>query len=466
MVYSNFPPIRFFRYLFSTPVFLFVWIPLSLLSCNEDPESIGIEVLPESDLIVGDGTTLTVEAYTLEYDSLRSNRKRLSPVGNYTDPVFGKVSTSFLSEFGPNSYLLFSQNAEPDSLILELFFAKDDYYGESPMTQFPDIKVYKVLQKLSDSTYTDLNPEGLYDPVPISISAPILKKYLNTDTVLRDTTIITIKLSKEYAASFMNTREDTIHEDDFKENVFGFYIKAETGANDGSVAYVNLFNENSNLVLYYHSDSNSYSANFSFNMSADISVNLVTFDRTNSDLQVINDTVHQDSVIYIQSLGGAAAYLKFPDIYDFRQKLGDTIISINKAELILPVEDNDLSSDDYSQPVQLGLKYFDSNRKKRYLTDDPFLAGYNAAGYFYGKYDQNRKAYIFNLNNFFHNYFRGTVDFNGLELFAADAVTYTDYYGSKYLEIEPNAVSVNRVVLTSGKNSNPIKVRIYYTRVP
>src|SRR4030043_2024077 len=122
MAYSRSPLVHILHFFLYSPVFLIFWLSFFAFSCKEDPESIGIEILPGGDLILGMDTTLIVEAYTLEYDSLRSNRKRLSPVGNYSDPVFGKVSTSVLSEFGPLTYLLFSQDAEPDSLILELFF--------------------------------------------------------------------------------------------------------------------------------------------------------------------------------------------------------------------------------------------------------------------------------------------------------------------------------------------------------
>jgi len=445
--------------LINNAITLILIIPLAFFSCKEDPTSIGIDVLPDADLIYAYDTVITVEAYTVELDSLSSRGKSLSPVGNYNDPVFGKVMAGVVTEFGPLYDLYFTDDAVPDSLILQLYFDKTSYYGRDPMKGLPDIKVYSLNNKLYDTNYF-ANYQPDYNPAPVSASDAVLTKYFNeTDSTWRDTTIINIKLSIDYANMIMANRNDSIKEDEFKSLIFGFYIKAREGTRDGSVVYLNLSNSNSSLTLYYHkSDNKSYTAEFNFSTYNDITFNVVQFNRTGSDVaKVINDTVHQDSVIYLQSMGGTVNYLKFPDIRELKQSLGN--ISVIKAELILPVEESDLSSENYPKPDQIGLRYITSDGRKNRLADDPYFSGSNGINYFSGQYADKQKAYIFRLDNFMQQYFAGNIDFKGLELFVGNLVSYN--YG-QIVYIDYNAISLNRVVLTSGNNSNPLRLKLYY----
>jgi hypothetical protein len=447
----------FVNFLLHYAVLLILIIPLAFFSCKEDPTSIGIEVLPDADLINAYDTIITIEAYTLGLDSLYSRGKSLSPVGNYNDPVFGKVMTGLVTEYGPFYKLYFPDDAVADSLILQLYFNKTNYYGKDPMNNLPDIKVYSLNSKLYDTNYfASYEPD--YNPLPVSASEATLTKY-EKDTVWRDTTIISIKLSMDYANLIMSERNDTIDENEFKAEIFGFFIKAQEGSRDGSVVYLDLSNSNSSLSLYYHTgDNKTHIVDFNFSPYNDITFNVAQFDRTNSDVaKVINDTIHQDSVIYLQSMGGTVNYLKFPDIRNLKQSLGN--ISVVKAELILPVEGSDLSAEDYAKPGQIGLRYIASDGKKYRLPDDPYYSGSNGIKYFSGQYLDSKKAYTFRLDNFFQQYFAGNLDFKGLELYVGNFVSYN--YG-QIVDIEYNAISLNRVVLTSGNNSNPLKLKLYY----
>ncbi len=439
-----------------TTIISFIITPL-FISCKEDPTSIGMEIFPDADIINAFDTVISVEAYTIEPDSLYSRGKSLSPVGNYHDPVFGKVMAGVVTEYGPMYDLYFSDDAVADSLILQLYFHQTDYYGKDPMDGLPDIKVYSLNSKLYDTNYfASYEPD--YNPQPVSASEATLTKY-EKDSVWRDTTIINIKLSADYANLIMSQRNDSINETEFKTQVFGFFIKAQEGARDGSVVYLNLSNSNSSLTLYYHTaDNKTHTADFTFSTYNDITFNVVKFDRTGSDVaKVINDTIQQDSVIYLQSMGGTVNYLKFPDISDLKQSLRN--VSISKAELILPVEERDLSAEDYPKPDQIGLRYITPDSKKNRLNDDPYFTGSGGVNYFSGKYSDDQKAYIFRLDNFFQQYFAGSLDFKGLELYVGDMVSYN--YG-QIIDIEYNVISLNRVVLTSGNNSNPIRLKLYY----
>lgn len=447
----------FYRVLLHYATIVSLIITPVFFSCKEDPTSIGMEVFPDADIINAFDTAVSVEAYTLEPDSLYSRGKSLSPVGNYNDPVFGKVRAGVVTEYGPIYGLYFPDDAVADSLILQLYFNQTDYYGKDPMKNLPDIKVYSLNSKLYDTNYY-VSDEPDYNPQPVSVSEATLTKYEN-DSVWRDTTIISIKLSMDYANLIMARRNDTINETEFKTQVFGFFIKAQEGSRDGSVVYLNLSNSNSSLTLYYHTaDNKKHTADFTFSPYNDITFNVVTFDRTGSDVaKVINDTIHQDSVIYLQSMGGTVNYLKFPDLGELKQSLGN--ISIIKAELILPLEENDLSIDDFPKPGQLGIRYISSDGKKNRVNDDPYFTGRYVESYFSGQYSANRKAYIFRLDNFFQQYFSGNVNFKGLELYVGNLVSYN--YG-QISNIEYNVISLNRVVLTSGNNSNPLRLKLYY----
>jgi hypothetical protein len=462
---SNFSPSRCIIFRLLLQIIPALLIFLIALSCKDDPEAIGIDVLPGSDKITGHKVdTLAIEAYTLELDSIYSTNRLKSPLGSYVDPIFGAMKADFITQFTPTSTIIMPANPVADSVILRLYYnlAKKEYYVQSPVAKLPQMTVHKLTEKLGDTMayYSNFNTDGIYDPDPISISEPFLGPYRG-DSAL---SVIHFRLSPQYGQELLNI-PDTVYKKgeylvtEFPKYIYGLYVKTEMNAFDNVIPYIDLLQDSTSLTLHYHTDTIKRVMEFGVFSSYDMQVNLSSFDHNTSRMPHLNDTLVQDTAIYIQSLGGTMAYIKIPGLQRLRESLGEGNVSVNKAEIIFPVETDDITSTIYERPAQLGLHYLDANSRPQYLPDDPTVLGADAAGYFGGRYDILRKAYIFNISNFMHQYLSGKIDSKGFRLFSAELVKYS----SELSRIEHNAVGAERVVLTSGKNSKPIQLRIYYT---
>jgi hypothetical protein len=463
MACSKFSPYLFFNHSLPVHTLLILFVLLFFCSCKEDPEAIGFEVIPGTDLINAKDTLVAVEAYTLEGDSIYSTNRAKSPFGSYIDPVFGGFKAGFITEFVPASTVTFASGTVVDSLVFRMYFnlAKKDYYLTEPSNKLPLMKVYKLTEQLVDSAYyySNLNPADITSPVPVSVSEPYLG-----DTSL---SVVYIRLSKEYGNELLNIPDSVYSNNDylvseFKKYVFGLYVESEMNDADRSIPYFGLTQDSTYLTLYYHNDTDTLFFDYAIYPNQDKRVNLFSFDHSKSSIHRLNDTLVQDTAVYLQSLGGTYIYMKMPCLEQLKADLGK--VSINKAELVLPVETDDVTGDYYFKPAQLGLHYLDGSGTTHLLPDDPARAGSNATNYFGGRYDEDLKAYVFNISNFVHEYFSGDITAVGLRVYAAELITYTSY-STTYTNIEFNAVGAERVVLTSGINSNPIKLRMYYTAV-
>jgi len=136
--------------------------------------------------------------------------------------------------------------------------------------------------------------------------------------------------------------------------------------------------------------------------------------------------------------------VKFPYIQNLKTLLGT--IAINKAELIInDVSDEFSDVSIYTLPAKLlALMPADSGRYN-------FLPDYNVStSYFDGNYYSTDKLYKFNITR----YIQKLIDNE-----------YKNKIPGIYLFTSENRISARRAVLTSGKNSKPMKLLITYTKL-
>ncbi|HEX7869977.1 MAG TPA: DUF4270 family protein, partial [Chryseobacterium sp.] len=88
--------------------------------------------------------TLTVEMSTINFDSLVTSNKSRVLVGNYDDPLFGKVKSNSYFQLASDSYSLISStdteaaNYVFDSISMILKY-DNYYYGDTTKVQTFDI---------------------------------------------------------------------------------------------------------------------------------------------------------------------------------------------------------------------------------------------------------------------------------------------------------------------------------------
>jgi hypothetical protein len=436
-------------------IFCYIFL-ITVYACQEDPSKLGINFLKDSDLVAVEFTdTVTVEAYTIEGEPLVTSGKYSMPLGSYVDPVFGAVKAELLAQFAYSYYIEFGDNPVCDSVIVEFFCSGG--YGKDEFTS--KINVYELTTDLIDSIdyLSDFDPTGCHIINNINTTDPTVSD-MNVDDDNTDSTLFQIHLLKSFGSKLIDPPVDDslFYSNDsvFKANMKGLYFEVEQVDEGGRILYTLPSNYSSRIVLYYHNDEDTLEYSYYFYGSY-VRIGIFDFDDHNgANIPYLDNESVQDTAIYLQSLGGTAATIRLPFISDLVSKLGN--VSINKAELIIPVLTDSAEKADYGIPSQLGLRAINSEGEESLLPDDPSVLG--LVGYFGGKYSNESNAYIFNIGNYIQDLVQGG-EYYDLRLFVG-------IYDENNMKILHNTEKASRVVLSSGNNpDNKIKLNIYYTEI-
>ncbi len=437
-------------------------------SCKKDIDTAGYNIIGQGkDLNVVFTDTFTVEAYTVQMDTLATHRQQsYYMLGAMNDVDFGITKAHIITQFNlPNGYSEFSfkANAKIDSVVLQLPFATSaSYYGNTGTTQ--EIQVFRLTDTLSfDSVYYCTRvPKFFDDPNYTTVWS---NKFNFTDSLTfklgsKSETIVPhvrIKMNDNYKDLFKTLDvNNKLNSNDFKKQFNGLYIKSTTDpmSNEGAISYINLYantiNTQAGIAVYYNDTSK---AIFPINYGADSRYNQL--EHTNIPVNRMQVLVPKDSIkvfkgipqdiSYIQGAGGTKIRLNLPTIFELLKTHPNVLI--NGAELVVPIA---IGSDagNYNAPSQLFLTSSDSLGRNTYLYQKDFLievGNYSGGGYLGG-----RKEYRFN--------FARTI-----------AYLYDQYkkgrninYGFNIVVPADNPVSAARAIINTKKGSG-IKLNLTYT---
>ncbi len=427
-----------------------------LINACKEPDDIGLNVQPQGDLLnVVFSDTTSIVAYTFIEDSLQTNGANYNLLGSIKDPIFGKVNASFCTQFELSSYnIKFGNAASVDSMILALAYI--GYYGDTNTTQ--NVKVYELNELLSknDSIYSNHNVQ--YDIFTELANysfqpKPTTKVKVDTTTEVAQ---LRIRLSNSLAEKFL--RADTTSNSGVYGNVTNFqnffkglFITTTPVNSDGAVCNFYLKKVDSNnklvskLIIYYHnSEKDSLSQSFYI---ANNCIKFNKFEHYNYQdaSQILKDQINGnkslgDSLLYMQSLAGLAVKLKFPYLQNWYSK-GN--ILINRAELVIPVEEDGTYIDDYFAPTALGLAGNDSASNYYRLIDS------YSATFFGGSYNKTKKEYSFNITRQLQHFLSTNDPKNGL-----------------YLTITSSVINASRVIIKGSKRSvGRLRLNLTYTKL-
>lgn len=408
-------------------------ISVVFTSCKKDTD-IGLSTQPAGDKInTSFFDTLAIEAYTVKNDSVKSKNEAYGLLGNYIDPVFGKVSASFLAHVVPVSdNINFGDSAELVSIKLYLDYKGN--YGDSSKSQ--NIQIYK----LSQTIYKDTSYYSFRKASEFYNSATFLtSKLINPSSLYSDS--LEIDLPSSLGDSILKNKK-IIDKNDLLKYIPGLCITTDTNTIGGCIMYFNLTSAKSKIVLSYkqnNSDTVVKTCNFVINQNS-ARVNLFTHDYSNTNFysQINSTSPVQDSVFYIQPMAGVRGFIKLPTADKLALKQN---VAIVKATLIIPVEQNDLSISTYDVPSKLMLFEKQPNNSDKLPPD--FFLGEDT---FDGNYYPSEGVYKFNI----------TIEMQKL----IDGIIPN--YG--YYLVSNDLSKSNRVVLTSGINSNKIRLQISYVK--
>jgi len=414
-----------------------------IISACEQNDKIGLNTLPQNDLVgllYSDTTSLIIRTQT--DDSITNFSVSSALIGSYLDPKFGKVRSEFLTQLRLSSVSTPYTGDSPvfDSLVLfmhyeytKVFSFADssytrtyNYYGN--LTQPMTMKVYAITKDMLDTT----------------IHASELNDYHNPNRMLGEQTFIpysndtavSISLSQSFGAQLFDTLQISNSNEDLQSYFKGLFIKTTDGFPETAIIYFDNMNSKSVLRFYYHNDA-ADSLHYDLNINGYCRQNNVfSHDYTGSIALASFNAGTQDSLAYIQSMGGFKAEIFLPYLAEWT-KMGN--IALLEADLDIYVSEPDI--DNYPAPQEMLLLSKNAENEVEYLPEYPeALAEY---------FDKSYRKYTFNITYFIQQLMIDSTKNNGLEL---------------YQKLRRS--NAHRAIITSGNHpTKPAKLKLTYTKL-
>jgi hypothetical protein len=440
---SSFHRIMAFRHILTV-----IALTIGLNSCYNEPELLGGNLIPSTDLTkVKVDTSFEVAAYTVKTDSISTSGYQYAILGCATSNIFGQVKSDFLSEIYiyniKDTLHLITPRPVPDYLELTIRHNKTWGTNHKPI----NVKVYELSDSLSTHTYNNgLVPvEGKYNPTLISMP-----------TTYSGDSLLTIRLTSDFANKLINAPDSTFTSNlNFIKFMKGIFITSDEYSGPDGVLYY--FDPYINLTLHYKKPKKNgtlIDTVFTYYSTNSLRYNHFSHDYTKArtDLKInhlnsttLNDTIYQDSLIYIDGLGGVRGLIKLKGTKEWAKKMP---IAINRAELRFDVQDHpDFVRDSLTPNLfYYYYRYLNSAIITDYITnlDDYYFNGkINAT-----KYSTPRKYYSIDVTFHLQNLLRGK-------------------HSKDYFFIEPSdfIARYRQGIIRSGKNSNRMKLVITYSKL-
>ncbi|EJG00269.1 DUF4270 family protein [Flavobacterium sp. F52] len=433
-------------------ILLFV---LSLFSCGTDTDTgeftVGSDYLALSNKVIMIDT-VTVEMSTINFDSLVTSNMSRILIGNYDDPIFGKVKSDSYFQLSGTNYALNSSGSDTESInyvfdSISMILKYDKYYyGDTTKVQTFDI--HRLIQKVKPNT----DDRSFYNNSTLSYSPESLGKisFIPRPT---EKDSINIKMSNEFGdALFQKIKKREITDfDSFTEYLKGLVLVPETS---NSSSLIGFSVGNSKVRLYYSkymgdSDQDSFFLDFTIIDHAK-QFNSISLNKTGTLLQNLpvsssnlssNLTNNQG---FIQSGTGVACRVEFPNIKQFKNI--STNGAIVNAELILKPVNNSYSE---KYPLADSLAVYVGDNLNRISGTLVNSAGSTVYGILNKKSDEFNEnvGYTIPIGNFLQK----------------EMLKLSDSRSSLILTLPGISKSVDRIVLGNQKHANnKIQLKIYY----
>ncbi|MBN1388765.1 MAG: DUF4270 family protein [Bacteroidales bacterium] len=387
-----------------------------VISCEDDPASIGRGMLPQSDfdsIVATD--TMRVDMYTLFSDSVTSMQPTVSYLGNVLDPYFGLTGSDFVTQ------LWIAAEWAGDGFTVDsvkIKFEIKDIIGE--MVGSNTLNIYELSEKLSaDSSYLASNEVQVKD-IMASLEVPPLPE--GSDTVLYLDLPVSFAEYLLRDTSILYLRSDTV---DWRDFFYGLYFEYPQ-ISDYHMLQLNLVTPSSTdnsyasaAIIVYYTNGSGYDRTYTFTINPRCLLYnrfLHDFEKADPDKRIkyINEPI-KDTLAYVQSMEGVYSKMVIPGLEYLRSLPYD--IAINKARIYLPVYFNETDYTEDMVPDNIYVRY-DSAGVKRILTDyliDPAFLD--------GSYNQVTNLYRVNISNFVQNYFEGKIEEPVIEIFLPELST-------------------------------------------
>jgi len=431
-------------------------IPAFFYGCKDNGETKLPVQTSANNLVRTD--SFEIKASTVKFDeNLISLNPNAALIGNYTDPIMGKISAYTYFDFTlQREYNNFGTNVIVDSVYLEIPFHKylfnktklatdtfsvANYIGDTTSNIL--FEVYRVLESFdADKKYKpsdDLPIES--DPIAIVTGGafPFRDKYFRVK--------LPISFGEEIIAN------SGVKNADFREILKGFCIKARSG-NTGAIYSLNLNTSIAKVITYYQNN-NSTRLNFNLLLSH-ISFNHISSDRSGTIVagldtkEIPSEELGNKS--YVQSGTGVMTRFTFSSIEKFVNDHPSVII--NKAVLKVPVDPSSYTG--MGNYPNYYVQLLETNEDGSILLDENSNYTY-VPNYLYTLNDTKSGAFKLSLEN---NYY--IMDITG---YFQDVVLGKKHMNQLLLAPVYGVSGANHSVILTNDSKIPIQFEVYYTQL-
>ncbi len=431
----------------------------SFVSCQKEPDSLGLDLQPAGDkLNVIYTDTCSVNAYTLIDDSLRTDNYNVNLLGSIVDPIFGVSTASIFTQIRlANNNVTFSAAPVLDSLVLSIPYSGLYQYASSfqeLVTTPQHIKIFEVTDLMSKDSAYYADKMLAYDGYKVLADMTFTPNINDSVTVggTKYPAMLRIKFNSYFGNKLLTASSaNFIDNDHFTQFIKGLLIRTEplnpSMVNKGSMMYLNLYSNLTNLNLYYKATStdttetlysfliDNYAARYNYfghNGYKDASYSM----KSQMGIGMPKDTTLGKQTVYLQSMGGTKVKMILPTV---RNLVKNQKVAINEAVLVFKDADN---NDFFSPPATITLLKKLANGSTSILPD--LIEG---STFFDGAYNPYTREYKIRITRYLQQLLNSTDPDYGLIIL-----------------VDNRRTTANRVML-KGTNSGGIKLEIKYNKI-
>lgn len=420
-----------------------------IVSCEEKPTTIGLNLLPGQDFIkVKPDTSLHAEVFTLPADSIMTNSRTYSYIGNLTDPYFGDSKADFVAQLRLDTawsgFKKWPGGQLPAIDSAKLYFTISGAKGKLDSTTIHKIKIYEITESLNSTSkyYSNRDPRAGKELGTISL--PAFPKDSTKSIAVRLPDSIGEYLLRDTTMLYQDKDGNP-----FKSFFKGIYVTM-VDSPDPILLTMSFSSPNFGITVYYH-DTQWTSYYFSFAVKpTSVRYNRYyhNYATATSPYKLPLNRIKQglkDSMVYLQSFYGVYPKINITGFSPIKKMLWDSVRniplgSINKARLTFSVFLDDNTYTDATVPTQILMKYIVSDTAQ-YLVPDYQVN----PSFFDGKFNATSKTYSFNLASFLQEYLKGKIP---------QPVVYMYF---------PEGIYKN-VILKANNSKSPVKFEFTYTK--
>lgn len=405
----------------------FFALVLVLSACKKEETTIGAN-LQNGNMNVVVQDTFTIITYSEEIVEMESDETSVALLGAYNDPVFGAVKCGFVTQIVPNDLDPSFEGLGAftmDSVVLALRYTSINYYANLDDIIVEVYEIDDVLNRDNQSYFTTEEPTlldaGNNLVLDLNEGSEVEVDFVGNAFVGDDTLApqMRIHLDTEVGEGLIADALAGQMGVNFQTSTFkGLYVRvADFGGSSGqgTVVYFALEDFLSKLSIYYHSEAG-VAGTYDFKINTTTArYNKIEYDRSGTVIEeALADQSLGENAFYMQG-GSVRGVIQLPYITDFyTDTLGkfDPKI-INKAELILPIQD--FQSDVFDPTTRLFIGRILDEQKSVFIRD--YNLGTSVSGNTVS-YDEANKEFRFLMTQEIQALLNGEEDNVGYRIYA------------------------------------------------